>query len=167
MLNFKKIGLLSIAVLIAQLLLTKFLYPIIGKSTLTVFAIGENIQPVSGIGGTQIGDKIIGYLSGYIPLDITNVSIWIAMYIGVFALLYIGVFLYEQKAIRLWQGKNLPQRLFAILLYGHIVLYVILYALKWNVPQIAMNLLIGLGVNLLLVATLIVLSAEKLKFPRI
>lgn len=165
--NFKKVGILSAAVLIAQLILTKLLYPVIGKTTQTVFAIGENISPVSGVGGQQIGDKVLGYLSGYIPFDITNFAIWIAMYIGALALVFAGMFLYEQKTVRLWQGKNLTQRIFAILLYGHIVLYIVLLALKWSVPGIAVNLLIGLAVNLLLVATLVTLSADKLKFPRI
>jgi len=165
--NFKKVGILSAAVLVAQIALTKVLYPVIGKTTQTVFAIGENISPVSGIGGTQLGDKVLGYLSGYIPFDITNFGVWIAIYLGVLALIFAGMFLYEQKYVRLWQGKNLTQRIFAILLYGHIVLYGVLMALKWNVPGIAVNLLIGLGVNLLLVATLVTLSADKLKFPRI
>jgi hypothetical protein len=167
--NLKKVGLLSAAVLVAQLILTKFLYPIIGKSTETVFAIGGNINPVSGIGGTQLGDKALGYLTGYIPLPLSMEFIWVylAMAIGVFALIYAGMFLYEQRTIRLWQGRNLTQRIFAILLYGHVVLYALLLALKWSVPGIAVNLLIGLAVNLLLVATLVTLSASKLNFPKI
>lgn len=165
--NIKKVAILSAAVLVAQMLLTKFLYPVIGKTTQTVFAIGESISPVSGIGGQQIGDKLLGYVSGYIPFDITNFAVWIAMYIGAVALIFAGMFLYEQKYFKLWQGKNLTQRIFAILLYGHIVLYAVLMALKWNVPGMAMNLLIGLAINLVLVATLVTLSADKLKFPRI
>jgi hypothetical protein len=165
--NIKKVVTLSAAVLVAQMLLTKFLYPIIGKSTQTVFAIGESISPVSGIGGQQVGDKLLGYLSGYIPFDITNFAIWIAMFIGSLVLVSAGMFLYEQRYFRLWQGKNLTQRIFAILLYGHIVLYGVLLAAKWTVPGIAVNLLIGLAVNLLLVATVVTLSADKLNFPRI
>lgn len=165
--NLKKSAILAGAVLAAQLILTKLLYPVIGKTTQTVFAIGSNINPVSGIGGTQVGDNILGYLSGYLPFSLASFGVWIAMLIGAFVLVYAGMVLYEQKYIRLWQGKNLTQRLFAMLLYGHVVLYVLLLVLKWNVPGIAVNLLIGLAVNLLLVSTLVTLSANKLNFPRI
>lgn len=165
--KISKVSLLALAVLLFQMVLTKFLYPIIGKTTQTVFAIGENISPVSGIGGQQIGDKVLGYLSGYIPFDITNFAVWIAMYLGVLALVFAGMYIYEQKIVRVWTGKNLTQRLFAILLYGHVVLYVLLLVMKWSVPGIAVNLLIGLGVNLLLLATLVALSADKIGFPRI
>ena len=59
------------------------------------------------------------------------------------------------------------QRIFAILLYGHVVLYVLLLALKWNIPGIAINLLIGLVINLLLISAIVTFSADKLKFPRV
>jgi uncharacterized membrane protein YecN with MAPEG domain len=165
--NIKKVGILSAALLAVQLVLTKFLYPVIGKTTQTVFAIGENINPVSGIGGQQIGDKIIGYLSGYIPFDISNWNVLIMMMIGTFAITYLGMLLYEQKLIKLWQGKNLTQRLFAMLAYGHIVLYIALLIMKWSVPEVGVNLLIGLSLNLILVSAIITLSADKLGFPKV
>jgi len=164
--NIRKVLMLSVAAFVAQMILTMLLYPVIGKTTQTVFAIGQGINPVSGIGGQQIGDKLLGYLSGYIPFG-ANLTIWLAIAIGMFALIYAGMWLYEQKTVRLWQGKNLTQRLFAILLYGHVVLYAVLLVLKWSVPGIAVNLLIGLAINLLLVATLVTLSADKLNFPKI
>lgn len=165
--NLKKVGILSVAVLIAQMILTKLLYPVIGKSTQTIFAIGSGIEPVSGIGGTQIGNTILGYLTGYIPFSIADLKVWAAIFIGVFVLMYAGMALYEQRKVKLWQGRNLTQRIFAILIYGHAVLYIVLLILKWSVPGIAINLLIGLAINLLLVATLVTISADKLKFPRI
>lgn len=164
--NAKKVGLLALAVVLAQLILSKGLYPLIGKSTQTIFAISD-ISPVSGIGGTQIGDKVLGYLTGYIPFDITDLRLIMAVYIGAFALVWAGFWLYEQRKVPLWQGRNLTQRIFAILLYGHFVLYVLLLLLKWQVPGIAINLLIGLVVNLILLATLVTISANKLNFPRI
>lgn len=164
--NIVKIGMFAGIVLVAQMILTQGLYPVLGRTTQTMFAISD-IQPASGVGGQQIGNKLIGYLSGYIPFDITNFSVWIAMYIGVFALVYLGMMLYEQNKVRLWKGRNETQKLFAILLYGHIVLYAVLFALKWQVPGIGFNLLIGLGVNLLLISTLIVLVASKVKFIRV
>ena len=161
--SLKKVGLLSLAVLAAQIILTKGLYPLIGKSTQTMFA----IEPVSGIGGTQVGNSVLGYLTGFTHFDLANIGIWIAMAIGVFVLIYIGFWLYEQNYVKLWRGTNLTQRIFAILLYGHVVLYAVLLAMKWQVVGIALNLLIGLVVNLTLVATIVTFSAKKLNFPRI
>jgi len=161
--NFKKVGILSFAVLIAQLILTKGLYPIIGKGTETMFA----ITPASGIGGTQIGNTVLSYLSGFTPFDLMNFGVLVAMYIGTFALVLAGFWLYEQRYVKLWKGKNLTERIFAILLYGHAVLYAVLLLLKWQVPGIALNLVIGLGINLLLVAAIVTISADKLKWPRI
>jgi hypothetical protein len=161
--NLKKVGILSLAVLIAQLILTKGLYPLIGVKTQTMFS----ISPATGVGGTKVGDTVLGYLSGYLPFQIADVGVLLAMYIGTFALVFAGFWLYEQKYVKLWKGKNLTQRLFAILLYGHAVLYVVLLALKWGVPGIGVNLLIGLVINLLLVSALVTISAAKLKFPRV
>lgn len=161
--NLKKVGLLSSAVLAAQVILTKLLYPLIGKNTQTMFS----IEPATGIGGSQVGNVILGYLTGYLPFDMKNIWIWLAMSIGVFLMVFVGFWIYEQKYLKLWKGKNLTQRIFFILLYGHIVLYGVLLLMKWNVPGIALNLLIGLVINLALVAVLVTLSAEKLKYPRI
>ena len=161
--NLKKIGMLAAAVLISQVILSKYLYPLIGRETQTLFS----ISPASGIGGAQVGDKIVGYLSGFIPFDLTSLPVLVGIYIGAFVLIWVGFWLYEQRYVTLWQGKNLTQRIFAILLYGHIVLYAILWALKSSVPGIGVNLLIGLAVNLLLVSAIVTLSASKLKFPRI
>lgn len=161
--NIKKVFTLSIATLLAQAILTKGLYPLLGLQTQTMFS----ITPVSGVGGTQFGDSILGYLSGYIPFDFGNFSVWIAMFIGTFVLVYAGFWLYEQKQVKLWKGKNLTQRLIAILLYGHIILFGFLWLLKMNVPGIALNLLIGLMINLLGLSVIIGLSADKLKWPRV
>lgn len=161
--NIKKVLTLSIAALIAQAILTKGVYPFLKLSTQTVFA----INPVSGVGGTQIGDSVLGYLSGYIPFDLTNFSVWIAMFLGTFALVYAGFFLYEQRYVKLWKGKNLTQRILAILLYGHAVLFFVLWALKFDVPGIAWNLLIGLAINLVGLSVIIGIAANKIKWPRV
>jgi len=161
--NIKKVFSLSIAVLIAQAILTKGLYPLLNLSTQTLFS----ISPATGVGGTQVGDTILGYLSGYIPFNLTSIQVWIAMFIGSFILIYAGFWIYEQKYVKLWRGKNLTQRLIAIMLYGHIILFVALWLLKMSVPGIALSLLVGLAVNLIALATLITLSAKKLNFPRV
>lgn len=163
--NAKKVLYLSAAVLAIQLLLTKFVYPFIfGQTTQTMFS----IQPASGIGGQVFGDKIIGYLTGIIPLNLGSLMVWISMFIGTFLLVYAGMYLYEQRTVKLPQGKNLTQRLIALLLYGHIVLYVLLLVLKWGtVPGLALNLAIGLIVNLVFVSAGVVLSSKYLNFPKI
>jgi hypothetical protein len=166
--NLKKVLTVSIAAFAAQLILNKGLYPLIGtQQTQNLFSI-ESITPASGIGGTQIGDKVLGYLTGYIPFDISNYSIWIAMLIGTFALVYAGFWIYEQKKnfSFIWNGSNMSSRLFAVLLYGHIVLYLALLLLKWNVPGITTTLLFGLGLNLLLNAMIVTLSERYFKWPK-
>lgn len=166
--NLKKVAVLSIAALIAQLILTKWIYPIIGKTTQTMFAIGDYIpNPVTGIGGTQIGDKILGYTSGFMPFSLGSTQVWIAMAIGAFALVFAGFWIYEQRYFKVWQGKNLMQRIFAILLYGHIVLYALLLLLKWGVPNIALNLALGVGLNLVFVSALLALSVKYFDQPKV
>lgn len=159
-----KVWKLSLAVLLAQLLLTKILYPIIGRSTQVVGAI---INPISGFGGTQIGDSIIGYLSGFTAFNILNLTVLISMYIGAFLLIYGGFWIYEQRYVKVPTGNNLMGRLFWLLLYSHVILYGILLLMKMSVPNIAFNLLIGLGVNLFFLAAIVAIAAEKLKFPKI
>ena len=161
--NVKKVGMLSFAVLLAQLILTKGLYPLIGQDTQTMFS----ISPATGIGGTQIGDTVLGYLSGFTSFDLTNFGALLAIYIGAFVLVGAGFWLYEQRNVRLPQGRNLVGRLFYILLYGHVVLYAVLFAMKFQVPGIALNLLIGLSINLLLLSGIVTFAADKLKWPRV
>lgn len=163
MVKLQKVGVLALAALLAQLVLTKGLYPLIEANAKQLFA----IQPATGIGGTQVGNTILGYLSGYLSFNLTNIGTLALMYIGAFVLVWAGFWLYEQRIVPLWQGRNLTQRLFAILLYGHIVLYAFLLVLKHSVPGIYINLLVGLAINLALVALLVTISANKLKFPRV
>ena len=161
--NIKKVLTLSFAALIAQAILTKAIYPLMDLSTQTVFS----INPVSGVGGTQVGDSILGYLSGYVPFALGNFGVWIAMFIGTFLLVYAGFWIYEQKHVKLWKGKNITQRLIAILLYGHIVLFAALWLLKMSVPGIALNLLFGLGINLVGLSVIIGVAATKFNWPRV
>jgi hypothetical protein len=163
--KLSKVVSLSLAVLLVQLLLSAFLYPMIEKTTTTLFS----IEPTTGIGGVQVGDKVLGYLTGYIPFDLSNWLVYLSMFIGVFVLIYAGLFLYDSKFVRsnLYTGRNLAGRIFAILLYGHVVLYAVLLIMKFNVPSIAINLLIGLGVNLLLVGLIVGQLATRMGWPKI
>lgn len=163
--NSRKIFWLSLPILAVQILLSKYVYPMIfGQTTQQLFS----VQPASGIGGQVFGNKILGYLTGLVNFDLGSWMVWISMFIGTFLLLYVGVFLYEQRTVKLWQGKNIGQRLFALLLYGHVALYVLLMVLKWgSVPGLALSLGIGLAVNLIFVSGAIVLSNKYLKFPTI
>lgn len=160
--KIKNIAMLSIAALVVQFLLSRFLYPLVlGQTTQQLFS----IQPYSGIGGEVIGNKLLGYLTGIIPIADTWTFL-ISMFAGVFVLLWAGMWIYEQNWA--WKGRNLTERLFAILLYGHVILYIALLLLKWGtVTNLTLSLGIGLGINLILVAGLVALSANKLKFPRV
>lgn len=160
--KIKKVATLSLAVLLAQVLLIKTIYTWLGTQTQTVFS----INPAS-ISGTQIGDTILSYLTGFTNFALTDFTVWVSMFIGAFILVYAGFFIYEQKYVKMWKGRNLSQRIFAILSYGTIVLYGLLYLMKMNVPGIALNLLIGLAINLIAITALVTFSASKLNFPRI
>ncbi len=158
--QIKKIGMLSLAFLASQLILSKFLYPIIGQDTKTMFSIG------TGIGGNQVGSSIISYVSGFTNFG-WNIPVIALMFLGTFILTYLGFLIYEQRKIKLPQGRDLTGRIFWILVYGHAALFGLLYLLKMNTPGIAVSLLIGVGINLLLVSALVTLSARKLNFPKI
>lgn len=161
--RWKKIFYLSISVLIVQLALSKYVYPIIGKNTETMFA----ISPASGIGGTQVGNTMLSYLSGFTNFSF-SLPVIILMFIGAFILTTLGLLIYNSKIGRsIAQGKNLSGRIFWILAYGHAALFGVLYLLKMNTSGIAISLLIGVFVNLVLVSMIVAFSATKLKFPRI
>lgn len=163
--KLQRIGVFALAVLLAQIILSRFVYPIFERTTTTFFS----IQPQTGIGGTQVGDKVLGYLTGYIPFDLSNFMVYIAMYIGVFALIWAGLWIYDTSFVRnsLYTGRSLSGRIFAILLYGHAILYAVLWIMKSAVPGIGWSLLIGLSINLFLVAGLVAFSANKLGWPKI
>ncbi len=161
--RIRNIFYLSIAFLAVQLVLSKYVYPIIGKSTETMFA----ISPASGIGGTQVGNTMLSYLSGFTNFSF-SLPVIALMFIGAFILTFLGSFIYDSKIGKsIAQGKNLAGRIFWILAYGHAALFVILYLLKMNTTGIAIPLLIGVFVNLVLVSMIVAFSATKLRFPKI
>lgn len=135
--NLKKVAVLSIAVLIAQILLIKVV-------------------------STLLGSTIQGYFIN-IPLTLTIKGI-LTVVIGTLALIYAGMLLYEQKIVKLWKGKNLSQRLFAILLYSHIALFVISLIVNTWITNIS---LISLAINLVVLSLVVTISAKRLNFPRI
>lgn len=166
--QLRKVGIIAIAALVAQLILTWFYSFALKMQTQTLFS----ISPYSGYGGTQVGDKIVGYLTGLIPFDLSSYTVWIAMLIGAFALTWAGFWLYEQKYVKLWQGNTMSQRIVAIILYGHVVMYLAFLGLNYvvpgilNVPNVTTTILIGLAINTIAMSTLLTLSAKYLKFPR-
>lgn len=160
--RLRDIGLLSAAVLVVQVILSKWVYPLFGASTQNLFS----ISPQTALTSTNIGDKILGLLSGIVTIDIGNFMTWLSMFIGVFILLFIGYFIYDQSFA--WKGKNIYQRLWAILLYGTAALYVVLLVTKTGaVSTIAFPLLIGLGINYFIVAFVVSNLAKKFDFLRI
>jgi hypothetical protein len=160
--KLNKILVLSLAVLAAQLILSKWIYPFINLEAQQLFV----IQPATGVGGQVIGNTILSYLTSYVPFDIFSMTT-LVMFLGTFALMFAGLWIYEQRTIKLWQGKNLTGRLFWILAYGHVVLYAVLLLMKQGVPGLAWNLAFGLLVNLLLVSILVTASAKYLNWPRV
>jgi len=159
--RLKDIGMLAAFVLAVQIVLTKFVYPFFGATTQQLYS----VSPTTGISST-VGTKIIGLLSGLIPFSLGDIMGLVYMFIGAFVLLVAGYFVYEQRWA--WKGKNIYQRLWAVLLYGSAALYAILLVTNLGaVSSIAMPLLIGVGVNYLAIALVVSFAAKRLKFLRI
>lgn len=159
--RLKSIALLSAAVLVVQVVLSRWIYPLFGASTQNIFA----ITPTTATSAT-IGNKILGFLSGVIPFNLSSFMSWFAVFLSVFVLLIVGYWVYDQSWA--WKGRNIYQRLWAILLYGTAALYVVLLVTKMGaVASIATSLLIGLGINYFIVAFVVSQLATKFDFLRI
>ena len=155
----KDLGILAVAVIMVQMLLSKYIYPMFNAITQQLFA----ITPQTAVTSPTIGNQVIGFLSGIIPFDLGNYTVWLSMFIGAFVMLAIGYYVYDQKWA--WKGKNIYQRLWAILLYGSAVLYVFLLVTKLEaVSVLAMPMLIGVAVNYLVIALIITTLAKQKVF---
>ena len=160
--RLKSLALLSAAVLVVQIVLSRWVYPLFGTSTQNIFS----ISPGTALQSTSIGDKVLGIISGVIPINVGSFMAWISMFIGVFVLLFVGYWVYDQSFA--WKGKNIYQRLWAILLYGTAALYVLLLVTKTGtVSAIAFPLLIGVGINYFIVAFFVSQLATRINFLRI
>lgn len=161
--KIKDLSILAVVVLVVQVLLSKFVYPYLGYSTQNFFS----ITPTTALQSTVIGDKVIGYLSGIVPLNLGDLMVWVSMFIGVFLLLFAGYWTIEQKWAP-YKGKNVYQRLLAILAYGTIVLYLVLLLTKMAVFSAAWGpLAIGLVINYAIVGLGVYLVAKYFKIVRI
>lgn len=170
--NFRKawkdLAILTVFVVAIQLLLSKVIYPLIPGVGVTqnIFS----ITPQTALTSTTIGDKIIGVLTGIVSFNFGDLMSWLSLFFGAFLLLFVGYWAVEQRWIP-FKGRNIYQRLFAILLYGTIVLYVVLLLTKMaDVSVIAVPLLIGVLINYAAIAGAVFLLAKTKivgKFVRI
>ena len=160
--RLQDLGILAAAIVLIQVALSKWIYPLFGTATQQLFA----ITPQTAITSPTIGNKVLGLLSGIIPFELGAIGVWLAIWIGAFVLLIAGYWVYDQKWA--FKGKNITQRLFAILAYGSATLYVVLLVTKIEaVSTIAMPLLIGVVVNYFIIAFVITQLAKQFKFLRI
>ena len=160
--RLQEIGILAIAVLLAQLALAKWVYPFFSTSLQQLYS----ITPQTALTSPTVGDKIMGFIIGLIPLSFGDVMSWVVVWLGAFVLLIAGYWAYEQRWA--WKGRNIYQRLWAILLYGTAALYVVLLVTKMaTVSTIALPLLIGLAINYFLVAFVITTAAKYFPVLRI
>ncbi|KKN48133.1 hypothetical protein LCGC14_0655770 [marine sediment metagenome] len=160
--RLQDLGILAIAVILVQVLLSRWIYPLFGQTTQQLFS----ITPAQAVASPTIGNKIIGFLSGIVPFDLGSLGVWVSIFLGTFILLMVGYWVYEWKWV--WKGKNVYQRLWAILLYGTAALYVFLLITKLGVVSvIAFPLLIGVGINYLIIAFVVSALAKRFKFLRI
>ncbi len=160
--RMQDVGILAVAVVLIQMALSMWVYPLLGKTTQTLFS----ITPQTAVTSPTIGNQVIGFLSGIVPFSLGAFENWIALFIGAFVLLIVGYWVYEQKWA--WKGKNMIQRLWAILLYGSAALYVFLLVTKIEVvAALAVPLLIGVAINYFAVAIVVSLVAKQIKILRI
>jgi len=160
--RLQELSILAVTIMLIQIVLSKYVYAWFGKTTQALYS----ITPTTAISSPTIGNKILGILTGIIPIELGVLSNWIAIFVGALLLLIAGYWVYEKRWA--WKGRNIYQRTWAILLYGHIVLYAVLMLLKWNsVATLGFNLAIGVAVNLVAVAVVLSLLTKRLKFLRI
>lgn len=169
--NIKKTFSIGAAVFLMQFILIKWIYPLFGSyigETQQLFSV---VTPATGIGGQKLGTTVLSYLGGLVPVSMIG---WLQIAIGVFALMYAGFWLYESKIGKsINMDKTVYQRLFTILLYGHIALYIFFLILGWGIPGISVSLAIGLGLNLLIVSIGVILAAKyipkylKINWPKV
>lgn len=160
--RLQDLGILAIAVILVQLALAKWIYPFFNVGLQQLFS----ISPQTALTSPTIGEKIAGFIIGLIPFSLGNVMGWVVIWLSAFVLLVAGYWVYEQRWA--WKGKNIYQRLWAILLYGTVALWALLIVTRMGVAgTIALPLLIGLGINYVLVAFVIVTLVKRLQFLRI
>jgi len=160
--RIKDLSILAVVVMAVQMIASKYIYPLFGATVTQLFS----ISPQTVITSPTIGNKVIGFLSGIVPVNLGVLTNWVSIFIGAFVLLIVGYWVYDQKWA--YKGKNLYQRLWFILLYGTAALYVFLLATNMaTVSKIAFPLLIGVGLNYFIIAGIVVILAKRLKFLRI
>ncbi len=160
--RLQDLGILAAVVVVLQVALSKYIYPLFNATTEQLFAITQQ----TAITSPTIGNKIIGVLTGIIPFNLGALTVWVSMFIGAWVLLIVGYWVYDQKWA--WKGKNIYQRLWAILLYGSVALYVFLLVTKIEaVATLALPLLIGVAINYAILAFVVTQAAKRFKFLRI
>ncbi len=160
--RLQELGVLAAVLMLIQIGLSKYVYPIFGKTTETLFA----ITPTTALSSPTIGNKILGFMSGIIPFDLGSITGYLAVWLTISVLLIAGNWVYDQRWA--WKGKNIYWRIAAILIYGHAVLYAGLVLLNWSsIGSLGINMAIGVAINAGIVAFVVSLLAKRLKFVRI
>ena len=154
--RLKDLAFLTVAVVLVQFLLSKFVYPLFGQSTQTIFS----ISPTTALSSQVFGDKIIGVLTGLVSFNLGQWQVWVSMFLGAFILLFAGYWVYDMKWFP-FKGKNVYQKLAVILLLGTAVLYVVLLLTKMSaISTLAVPLLIGLLINYVVIALAVTMLAK-------
>lgn len=161
--RLKDLAFLTVAVVLLQIVLSKFVYPLFGQSTQTLFS----ISPTTALTSQVFGDKVIGILTGIVPFNLGQWQVWLSIFVGAYILLFAGYFVYDMRWWK-FKGKNVYQKLAIILFLGTAVLYAVLLLTKWSVAAtLAPTLLIGLLVNYAIIALAIWQLAKYIKVLRV
>jgi hypothetical protein len=159
----KRVAMLSAVVLVVQMGLT-WVYSKFGYTLSQVFA----ISPQSAVGSQTVGNILIGYLMGILPIGnlIGTFQGWLAMFVGAFILITLGMYAYDMFKVP--KAKNEAELIWAVLFYGTAVLYIFLLITKWAaVGTIGVPLLIGLAINYAVLAYATSMVAKQIPGIRI
>lgn len=160
--RLRDVAIFTALVVAVQILLAKFVYPLLGQTVQQVYS----ISPATALTSQTIGNKIIALISGIFPLEQAGWMTWVGIFIGAFIAVWAGFFVYDQKWA--WHGKNQYQRIWAILFYGTAVLYAFLLVTNLAVvATLALPLAIGLAINYAVIAVVAHLLAKQFPFLRV
>lgn len=158
----KDVTIAALVVMAIQFLLSAYVYPFLNIATSQVFGITAQ----TAINSPTIGTKIVSFISGIIPVQFSVPSI-LTLFIGAWLLIFVGLMVYEKMPSSL-QGKSETWRIWLILLYGTVALYLVLLLLNMSsISTLGVPLAIGLAINYGVIALIYSIAASKIKILKI
>lgn len=155
--DFRYLASLTVLVVAIQLIISTVIAPYLGTSVQNIYSISLS----TGVTSLTIGNSIIAFLTGIIPIGNVFGSLYniIAILLGAFLLVLSGYYIYGLKFTP--KGRNIFSKLALILLYGTIVLYAFLMITNIGaVSALTVPLAIGLLVDYAIITSVIIFLAK-------